>query len=73
MEKYKVLKHKQLVHTYGAFLQDFKDTIVWSNVPVLLPPDTTMDSLYKKSHHYPTASWLLKDYELVDVDIIFIN
>ena len=69
MALYKALKHKQLVHTYGQFLRDFNNEIFYSNIPRLLPYNTTMDMLRENLEKSPNALKNLGDYELIDVEV----
>ena len=69
MVHYKVLRHKNFIHTYGNFLKDFRDEIFYSEIPKLFHPTTTMAVLREQLDEYPNALKKLEEYELLDAYI----
>ena len=80
--KFKVLKHKTLPDTFGVFQTEYSseegevrklDTAIYhSTTPQLLGIDATIEDL-KTMYYYDFAIHQLEDYELVTVQVTFIN
>lgn len=67
--RYRALRHKQLVHTFGHFLKDFQDDIFYSEIPKLLHYTCTMEELKDMLDEYPNALKKLEEYTLIDIEL----
>lgn len=67
--KFKALRHRHFIHTFGHFLKDWEDEIFYSEIPKLMPPTMTMRELREQFEEYPNALKKLDDYLLVDITL----